>query len=156
MTEAEFDHVLRKALMDALWEDYQEAIQSADKLDIHFSKDYMHHREKMLMDPFGYAQRESRTVWQRMARFAAMFLLTVSILFGLLMTVPETRAAIVEFYQEWWEDHMDFHFRWDLFGNNQTDMLIRNYHLALLDGSLLPTGFFGCQRTIYLRGLCYK
>lgn len=141
MNDIEFDQILRAALKDTLLEDYQEAIQNADKLDIHFSKEYIRRREKMLSDPFGYAKKASRGIWQRIAHFAAMFLLAVSVLFGALMTIPEARAAIIEFYQEWWEDHMDFHFGGNLSSDDQIDKLMLNYHLTLLDDNLLPVGF---------------
>lgn len=141
MNDIEFDQVLRAALKDALLEDYQEAIQNADKLDIHFSKEYIRRREKMLPDPFGYAKKASRGIWQRIAHFAAMFLLAVSVLFGALMTIPEARAAIIEFYQEWREDHMDFHFQGGISAEDRADTLMRNYHLALLDSEFLPEGF---------------
>lgn len=141
MNDIEFDQILRAALKDALLKDYQEAIQNADKLDIHFSKEYIRRREKMLSDPFGYAKRASRGIWQRIAHFAAMLLLAISVLFGALMTIPEARAAIIEFYQEWWEDHVDLHFRGDISEEDWSNMLIRNYHLALLDDDLLPVGF---------------
>lgn len=146
MTEAAFDQALRRALWGIMEEDYHEAAQSAAALEPTFSPRYLRRREKLFLDPSGAAARAGRTVRQRVARAAAMLVVTVSLLFGTLWAIPEARAAIADLYQVWREDHVDFHFHWDAPGEEtdyeaMTERLIRDYHLALLDTSLLPEGF---------------
>lgn len=146
MTDIAFDQALRRALRDVMEEDYRAATQYAAALEPAFSPRYLRRREKLFLDPFGTARRAGRTVWQRVARAAAMLAVTVSLLFGTLWAIPEARAAIAELYQVWREDHVEFHFHWEdareeLDYEALTDRLIRDYRLALLDESLLPEGF---------------
>lgn len=146
MTELEFDDLLRRALEEALLADYRAAVQDAATLDISFSDAYLRRREKLLLDPFGYAKRASRSVWRRVAHGVAILLLTGAVLFATLLTVPQTRAALKSFYLDWKSDHAEFHFQWLPESEAErvfveTDTLMRDYAMTLLRPELLPEGF---------------
>ena len=109
MTEAEFDKLLRQALLEAVWQENKTYVEQAEEKDIEFSERHLKRREKMLQDPFAYAKKMSRTIWQRMARSAALFFVTLSLLFAMAMTVPSVRAAVLRLYTEWYETHISVH-----------------------------------------------
>ena len=106
MTEESFDRLLRKALMEAVWQDFRPAIEAAEHEQITYSERYLKRRERLIEDPFGYAKKMLRTPLQRVARTVAMILLVCSILFAMAMSIPEVRAAIKRLYMEWYETHI--------------------------------------------------
>lgn len=73
-----------------------------------------------LADPLGYARRKTRPVWKRTLRYAAAFLLTVSMsLFTIYQVSPTARAWMDEVFQvvvTWMDKNTTFHF-----GGEQTE-----------------------------------
>ena len=65
----------------------------------------------MLNDPNGWAKRQHRSVWSKIARAAAMILLAFSLSLGALMAVsPTIRAAIINWVVEWYDTQIVYRF----------------------------------------------
>lgn len=137
MTEEIFDKLLRKALMEAVWQDFRPAIEAAENEQITYSERYLKRRERLLEDPFGYAKKMLRTPLQRVTRIAAMILLVCSILFAMAMTVPEVRAAIKRLYMEWYETHIAVYVQ-EPFSGDGTDL--SEFHVEI-PVNMLPEGY---------------
>ena len=137
MTDAEFDKLLRAALMEAVRLDFQPVMEAAEQEEIIFSRRYLNRREKMLQDPFAYAKKAGLSLWQRAARTVAMILLVCSILFAAAMTVPEVRAAIRKLYMEWYETYIAVYVQDDT-GAGETDL--SKFHVEI-PADVLPEGY---------------
>ena len=112
MTEAEFDDLLRRALIQAVREEYAPVLAEAEAgPPPDFSAHYRRRRLKMLNDPFGYVKRAARPVWRKALRGAACILLVAALAFGSLMAVsPTARAWVQEVFTQWLETRARFVF----------------------------------------------
>lgn len=102
---------IRQALLDAAEEEFFLALAHAPDVP-GFSIRYQAWEEKFLRDPIGFSKRTLRPVWKTVLRWAACFLLVVSLSLGTLMAVsPQARAWVVSWVTEWHEDHVTYRFR---------------------------------------------
>lgn len=145
MTEIEFDKLLRSALMEAVRLDFQPVMEAAEQEEIVFSRRYCKRREKMLQDPFAYAKKAGFPLWQRAARTVAMILLVCSLLFAVMWSVPEVRAAIRKLYMDWYENHIAVYVQ-DSEGTGETDL--SKFHVEI-PAEVLPEGYEESLREEY-------
>lgn len=152
MTDSEFDKLLRAALMESTWLDFSPAIKAAEQDEITFSKRYIRRRDKMLQDPFAYAKKAGLSLWQRAARTVAMILLVCSILFAVMWSVPEVRAAIRKLYMEWYETYIAVYVQDDTRAG-ETDL--SKIHVEI-PADVLPEGYREIIRDEYAGVLVYS
>ncbi|WP_161846915.1 DUF4367 domain-containing protein [Pseudoflavonifractor sp. 524-17] len=111
MNDAEFDNLLREALLEAVREDWASVLEEAPPPDPEFSARYRRNRARLLADPFGYAKRKRRPVWKSALQTAACFLLAAGIAFsGLMVFSPEARAWVARVITEWRGTHTQYSF----------------------------------------------
>lgn len=109
MTEAEENILLRNILLDAAMAEYTEEL--ADHRPEPMSARLQRQMNAMLNDPNGWAKRQRRPIWIKIARAAAMILLTFSLSLGALMAVsPTIRAVIINWAVEWYDTHIVYRF----------------------------------------------
>ena len=85
MTEVEENILLRNILLEAAMADY--AAELADHRPEPMSAHLQWQMNAMLNDPNGWAKRQHRSVWSKIARAAAMILLAFSLSLGALMAL---------------------------------------------------------------------
>ncbi len=111
MTNEQFDTLLNQALTEAILEELHPALCQADTLSPNWSSAYLHRRTKILADPFGYAKRKTRPVWQKALRLAACFLLVCSIsAAGIFTLSPEARAWGLGVLRQWFPQYTNYIF----------------------------------------------
>ena len=107
MAEKSFDEVLRQALLDANWRQWQPLWEGAEEPE--FSPDYRRWRLRLLSDPFGWVKKQLRPLWARVLRTAACLLLASAVALGSLMAVsPTVRAAVLGWLREITGDTMRY------------------------------------------------
>lgn len=112
MSDAEFDKMLRSALLQAEWELWSDAMDRPPAEIPEGTPAQRRRRERLLRDPFGEAKRRTRPLWKQAMRTAACFLLVVTVAFGGLMAfVPPARAWVQRVLEEWLSSDVTFHFR---------------------------------------------
>ena len=138
MTDAEFDVLLRRALLETTRREYAHILEADDLPLPAFSRRYLRQREKFLADPFGWAKRKTRHLWKKVMRAAACLLLAAGIAFGGLMVFsPEARAWVARVFTEWRETHTKYTFTGDL--QPEADV-------GVWRPSYVPEGFEECNR----------
>ena len=106
MTE---DAILRDFLLDAAAAEF--AAELSDTTPVDVSPRLMRQMTAMLNDPIGWAKRQHRPVWKRIAHAAAVILLTFTLSLGALMAVsPIVRAAVVTWVREVYEHSVVYRF----------------------------------------------
>lgn len=101
---------IRQALLDAAEEDLRQAL--ADPTKPAFSPRYLAWEKKFLRNPIGLSKRTLRPVWKTVLRWAACFLLVVSLSLGTLMAVsPQARAWVTAWFTEQHKDHVTYRFQ---------------------------------------------
>lgn len=104
---------IRQAFLDAAEEDFRQALADAPEPPA-FSPKYQAWERKFLRNPIGFSKRTLRPVWKTVLRWAACFLLVISLSLGTLMAVsPQARAWVISWVTEWHEDHVTYRFRGD-------------------------------------------
>lgn len=99
MAEKSFDEVLRQALLDANWRQWQPLWEGAEEPA--FSPAYRRWRMRLLSDPFGWVKKRLRPLRARVLRTAACLLLASAVALGSLMAVsPTVRAAVLGWLRE--------------------------------------------------------
>lgn len=89
------DELLKRALLEANLEEFQETFREADGADSSFSPAYCRRRMRLLNNPGGWYRRESRPLWKRVIRSAACVLLACTVTLGALMAASPTVRAVV-------------------------------------------------------------
>lgn len=111
MERTPFEELVRRALMDVNYQEYEQFSARADTIAYNPSPRYLAWEKKFLAAPFDYAKKRARPMWQRFLRTAACILLAVSIAFGGVMAVsPTARAWVQQIFAEWFGDHARFSF----------------------------------------------
>lgn len=99
MAEKSFDAMLRQALLEANWREWQPLWETAAELV--FSPAYRRWRTRLLADPFGWVKKQLRPLWAKALRTAACLVLASAVALGALMTVsPTVRAAVLNWLRE--------------------------------------------------------
>lgn len=98
MAEKSFDTLLRQALLEAAWQELTPTLETEPPA---FSPAYLRWRTRLLADPFVWAKKHLRPLWDRALRTAACILLAASLTLGSLMAVsPTVRAAVLNWLRE--------------------------------------------------------
>ena len=99
MAENTFDALLRQALVEANWREWQPLWETAAEPD--FSSGYRRWRLRLLADPFGWMKKRLRPLWVKTLRTAACLVLASAVVLGSLMAVsPTVRAAVLNWLRE--------------------------------------------------------
>lgn len=110
MNDREFDALLRKALMDANLQDFQEILSQEN--EIRWSPRYQVQKKKLLADPWRWYRNRKRPIWKKALHNAACLLLACCLGFFTLMAAsPTVRAAVIQWVQEWYETHIIYRFQ---------------------------------------------
>lgn len=110
MNDRECDALLRKSLMDANLQDFQEVLSQEN--EIRCTPRYQVQRKKLLADPLKWYRSRARPLWKKTLRSAACLLLACTLGFFTLMAAsPIVRAAVVQWVQEWYETHIVYRFQ---------------------------------------------
>ena len=106
MTE---DAILREFLLDAAAAEFAAHLNDTTPVDV--SPRLLRQMTAMLNDPNGWAKRQHRPVWKRIAHAAAVILLTFTLSLGALMAVsPTVRAAVITWVREVYEHSAVYRF----------------------------------------------
>lgn len=126
--------LIRRALLQAALEDYQEALEATPEAPP-FSPKYRRWEKQFLRNPAAAAKaaaRASRPQWQRVLRTAACFLVVFSVTFGAIMAgSPTARAAVIRWVTREASDHVAYDF----------EGAVPNDPLGLWEPSYLPAGY---------------
>ena len=107
MAEKSFDPLLRQALLDASYLEYQSLWEAAE--DPAFSPRYLRWRLRLLSDPFGWMKKQLRPLWVRILRTAACLLIVSVLALGSLVAVsPTVRAAVLNWLREISGNHVTY------------------------------------------------
>ncbi len=109
MTEAELDRTMCQVLLDAIALD----LESAPDAEPGFlpSRRHSGQMRRMLRDPLRWARDRDRGMMRKTVRWAAVFLLFVSLSFGLaLLFSAPARAAVECWIVEWYETHIVYRY----------------------------------------------
>lgn len=106
MTE---DALLQGFLLDAAAAEF--ASELTDTTPVAVSPRLLRQMNSMLNDPNSWAKRQHRSIWNRIARTAAVILLVLSLSLGALMAVsPTVRAAVINWVRETYEHSVIYRF----------------------------------------------
>ncbi|MEG0321857.1 MAG: hypothetical protein RR606_06660, partial [Oscillospiraceae bacterium] len=111
MEKAALEELVRRALLDVNYQDYEQASTQADTIAYTPSLRYKAWEKKFLAAPFAVAKRHARPAWQRFLRTAACVILAVSVAFGgLVATSPTARAWVQQIVAQWFGEYACFSF----------------------------------------------
>ncbi len=97
----DYDSLLFRALIGANLLDYKANMDSAESAEYSFSPRYNRFRLQILANPFRWAKKKIRPMWQKIITNVACIILACSIALGGLMVVsPTVRAAVLNWLQE--------------------------------------------------------
>ena len=114
MTE---DAILRDFLLDAAAAEFAAELNDTAPVDV--SPRLLRQMTAMLNDPNGWAKRRHRPVWKRIARAAAVILLTFTLSLSALMAInPSVRAAVITWVREVYEHSVVYRF----FARSETEL----------------------------------
>ena len=103
MSELEFERAIRNALVIDIEKIYGLHDDCQDNSIPHTPK-YLSFEKKILKDPMSYVNRISKSIWKRAIQTAAMIILTIAVIFGLMITMPPVRAFVFSVVEEY-ADH---------------------------------------------------
>ena len=94
-----FDHLLRRALLEANRLQFQEVLEDDSHPD--FSRRYQRSRRRLLQNPFRWVLERGRPLWRRTLQSAACLLLACAVAFAALAAAsPTVRAAVFRWFKE--------------------------------------------------------
>lgn len=99
MSDIEFEKAVRIALIMDIDKTYGFNDDISDR-NIPHTHRYLRFEKKILRDPMGYVNRVSKSVSKRVMKTAAMIVLTIAVLFGLMMSIPPVRAFVFSVVEE--------------------------------------------------------
>lgn len=101
MTDQELDRILRRAMLAATEEAFQDVLDAPDTLPP-ASPRHERSMQRMCRDPLVWARRQARPIWQQALRTAAMLALACALAFAALLTAsPEARARVKNWFVEY-------------------------------------------------------
>lgn len=105
------DAILRNFLLDAAAVEFSAELSDTTPVDA--SPRLRRQMTAMLNDPNDWAKRQHRPVWNRLARTAAVILLTCFLSLGALMAIsPTVRAAVITWVRETYEHSVVYNLVW--------------------------------------------
>lgn len=90
-----YDSLLFRALIGANQLEFKENMDSAESAEYSYSPRYNRFRLQILADPFRWAKKRRRPMWQKIITNVACIILVCSIALGGLMVVSPTVRAVV-------------------------------------------------------------
>ncbi len=97
----DYDSLLFRALIGANLLEYKANMDSAESAEYSYSPRYNRFRLQILANPFRWAKKKKRPMWQKIITNVACIILACSIALGGLMVVsPTVRAAVLTWLQE--------------------------------------------------------
>lgn len=97
----DFDSLLFSALTGANLLDFKAIIDSTESAEYSFTPRYNRIRLQILANPFKWAKKKGKPIWQRIITNVACVILICSIALGGLMIVsPTVRAAVLSWFRE--------------------------------------------------------
>lgn len=107
--DAQFDRLLRAALLEAARQDFPEEEMDGEPLE--YSPAHRRWERRFWKDPFRYARKHCRPVWKRVARTAALIAFTLLLTAASIFTLfPSARAWITQIFAELQERYAAFSF----------------------------------------------
>lgn len=107
MAEKSFDTLLRQALLEANWREYQFLWEDPEDPDL--SPRYLRWRARLMADPFAWMKKQLRPLWAKALRAVACLLLASALTLGSLMAVsPTVRAAVLNWLREISRDQVTY------------------------------------------------
>lgn len=111
MEQTTFEDMVRRAILDANYREYELLSTGADAIAYAPSPRYLAWEKKFMAAPFAVAKKHARPAWQRFLRAAACVVLAVSVAFGGLMAVsPTARAWVQQIIAQWFGEYARFSF----------------------------------------------
>lgn len=99
MSDIEFEKAVRTALIMDIDKTYGFNDDISDSSIPHTLK-YLRFEKRILKDPMGYANRVSQSLSKRVMKTAAMIVLTIAVMLGLMMAIPPVRAFVFSVVEE--------------------------------------------------------
>ena len=76
-----------------------------------YSQGYKNWEHKLLVNPFKFIKKTSRTAFRRILNVAAAVFITITVIFGTLMAAsPRVRAAVINWFKETFSTHDAYQF----------------------------------------------
>jgi len=143
VSDIEFEKAVRTALIMDIDITYGFNDDISDSSIPHTPR-YLRFEKKILRDPMGYVNRVSQSVSKRVMKTAAMIVLTIAVLFGLMMSIPPVRAFVFSVVEEF-IDHNE----------HKTYETRSNEELGKCTIGYLPEGFDVVSSSNAGRIICY-
>lgn len=148
MTEQQENTLIRRALMDAAAQDFEQELTNPPPARL--SRRQTRRMKAMLADPTGYYRRVTRPVWKKVMHTAAMFAVTVGLSATVLSSLsPDVHAMMKAWFKSIRQSDIVYYFT----GEAGSETLPR-YIIADL-----PEGYQQSGDTVELTGyysICYK
>lgn len=109
MDESRLELCLRDALLLAAAERYRAVREDTAEPRGKWRRRF----DRMLTDPFGYAERQRRSISRQIRRYGLVAALILAILAGAIFAVPQTRAVAVNLLEHWFSDHVTYSFGYE-------------------------------------------
>lgn len=111
MEKTAFEELVRRALLDVNYQDYEQILAQTDAIAYTPSPRHLAWEKKFLAAPFTFAKKRARPAWQRFLQTAACVVLAVSVAFGGVMAVsPAARAWVQQIFAQWFGEYARFSF----------------------------------------------
>lgn len=134
MTEQQENTLIRRALMDAAAQDFEQELTAPPPAPL--SRRQMRRMNALLADPNGYLRRVGRPVWKRVMHSAAMFAVTVGLSAAVLSSLsPDVHAMMKAWFKSIRQSDIVYYFT----GEAGSETLPR-YIIADLPEGYEPTG----------------
>lgn len=98
MNDIAFETALRNALIRDLENEYSIYL-NADFVPVHTAK-YLRFEKRILKNPIGYVNQANRSVWVNILQRAAIVIIAIMTIAGLMMTIPPVRAFVFSIIEE--------------------------------------------------------
>ena len=136
MTEQQENTLIRRALMDAAAQDFEQELTAPPPAPL--SRRQMRRMNALLADPNGYLRRVGRPVWKRVMHSAAMFAVTVGLSAAVLSSLsPDVHAMMKAWFKSIRQSDIVYYFT----GEAGSETLPR-YIIADLPEGYKPTDDF--------------
>lgn len=106
MSDHEFEKLLTQALIQSTRQTWLEQPSEEALLSVFPETETLDKKIRGLRRGSAESGSNRAPLYRRIGRIAAMFFLTITILFGALMLHPEARAYILNLVTTWHEDHV--------------------------------------------------
>lgn len=124
MTEQQENTLIRRALMDAAAQDFEQELTAPPPAPL--SRRQMRRMNALLADPNGYLRRVGRPVWKRVMHSAAMFAVMIVLSAAALFFIsPSVHAAVKAWFKDVRQEDVVYYFT-----GEPTDEILPYYTIA--------------------------